>query len=878
MRMYAVSEPAKSASKSAIGQRVMSAKMLRVKQLQNQLSDAHYHLNELANENRLLKALQKRQDTALRRYEGTNAELPRIIHSHHEELRVLQTKYKKLKAQHHATCCLLKDKENELHALQSQNRHLLQLSKDRNLGEREKLQTEVSDLTHRIQQQQETIQTLNRKLTLETKSLKHQLSSEIAKHKETQKVLGDTLEKMKFLEEMLDNRERRLFASGQLPVFGKAKNLASQSLINLDGGSTTINILKPTSRGKGNQGEAQNEVLPTLATSDVADGNKLGMPLSSSTSEFLSVSPKTETMASFQQLRKFRLQRSSPGREGFSVEKLRDRTEESNAGSPEDSKRSQNVGEGDRLTLKDYERDVKRFEESLEERRGKGVYELPKELKKEFGYSSDESGSEDESRPLEETYPPLGSFSRSKELYARLISDKDGSRGTQEFSSTKKMPRSVTEEDLEKFISQEVRLSQRSVVKGTSQRIFSSSETKVRARKAGDAETFPQGDTSANEFSRNPDEMDFMEERVEVSERDATSPGENLVRLNVNASDSDSESERSTVRKGGLSSATQKDKVVSEIPDNGQLRLVNITKSWSELREKIMKDRETSERQIRALENSIKEDKLAKSETNFPSIFKDDFESLLSSKKDSEAPSRNLLKEDEDAVNEDDGKILLDSEINSEILEVSHENTECEDKAELNGLAELKRELLVLQKPRKFKEESHPGGEDFLSTVEEELLKTDAAHERLKSLVIGTDTSDEKIVRNLDEEVRERLDGSGPDSLGKLQGEVQYSVKAKIDEESMLEELKGEVSKDSRTINYNKEKLLAAMKAIDDNENIEFIDQKSRRSISSNRLQITENLYRGLPTHSKKKDDLIKEIFGEGKADNKVRNGCSKLH
>lgn len=35
----------KSSNKSILGQRVMSAKMLRFKQLQNQLADAHYHLN-----------------------------------------------------------------------------------------------------------------------------------------------------------------------------------------------------------------------------------------------------------------------------------------------------------------------------------------------------------------------------------------------------------------------------------------------------------------------------------------------------------------------------------------------------------------------------------------------------------------------------------------------------------------------------------------------------------------------------------------------------------------------------------------------------------------------------------------------------------------
>lgn len=61
--------------------------------------------------------MQKRQDSALRRYEGTNAELPRLINSHHEELRVLQTKYKKLKELHKDTCNILKEKENELYTV-----------------------------------------------------------------------------------------------------------------------------------------------------------------------------------------------------------------------------------------------------------------------------------------------------------------------------------------------------------------------------------------------------------------------------------------------------------------------------------------------------------------------------------------------------------------------------------------------------------------------------------------------------------------------------------------------------------------------------------------------------------------------------------------
>jgi hypothetical protein len=47
-------------------------------------------LQELFTENRLLKTLQKRQDLALSKYEGTKAALPQLIRSHNEEVRFLR--------------------------------------------------------------------------------------------------------------------------------------------------------------------------------------------------------------------------------------------------------------------------------------------------------------------------------------------------------------------------------------------------------------------------------------------------------------------------------------------------------------------------------------------------------------------------------------------------------------------------------------------------------------------------------------------------------------------------------------------------------------------------------------------------------------------
>lgn len=45
MRVCPTTISTKPANKNTLAQRVVSAKMLRIKQLQNQLADAHYHLN-----------------------------------------------------------------------------------------------------------------------------------------------------------------------------------------------------------------------------------------------------------------------------------------------------------------------------------------------------------------------------------------------------------------------------------------------------------------------------------------------------------------------------------------------------------------------------------------------------------------------------------------------------------------------------------------------------------------------------------------------------------------------------------------------------------------------------------------------------------------
>lgn len=83
---------------------------------------------------------------------------------------------------------------------------------------------------------------MKRKLSLETKYLKHQLHVEMVKHKETQKNLHDTETKLRNLELLMELREKRsrhansAVTNAATPMFlsKNRKGVTSQSLTNLN--------------------------------------------------------------------------------------------------------------------------------------------------------------------------------------------------------------------------------------------------------------------------------------------------------------------------------------------------------------------------------------------------------------------------------------------------------------------------------------------------------------------------------------------------------------------------------------------------------------------------------------------------------------------
>ncbi|XP_049866582.1 lebercilin-like protein [Pectinophora gossypiella] len=221
-----------------VAQRVLSAKAHRVKQLQNQLADAHYHLQELSNENRVLRAMQKKQEIALQRYENSNAELPSVLNSHNEEMRIQQTKYKQLKSQFKEVSQKLKERDMQYQQLKDEHTHLLELSRDRNLLEREKLQQQVTELTTKVQAQNETIAMLQRRIVLEAKNFKHQLQNEINKHKDTRHDLDMAISNADKLSTIIEMKEKMISTAA-------CRNIKSPTKT-----ASTVNVTRPVSKSK----------------------------------------------------------------------------------------------------------------------------------------------------------------------------------------------------------------------------------------------------------------------------------------------------------------------------------------------------------------------------------------------------------------------------------------------------------------------------------------------------------------------------------------------------------------------------------------------------------------------------------------------------
>ncbi|XP_006874623.1 PREDICTED: lebercilin-like [Chrysochloris asiatica] len=224
-----------------ITKRVLSARLLKINELQNEVTELQVKLAELLKENKALKRLQYRQEKALNKFEDTENEISQLILRHNSEITALKERLRKSQEKERATEKRVKDTEGELFRTKFSLKKLKKISEARHLPERDDLAKKLVSAELKLDDTERRIKELSKNLELSTNSFQRQLIAERKKAYEAHdenKVLQIELQR---LYQKLKEKERELdiknIYSNRLPKsspkkdkeFALRKNAACQS-------------------------------------------------------------------------------------------------------------------------------------------------------------------------------------------------------------------------------------------------------------------------------------------------------------------------------------------------------------------------------------------------------------------------------------------------------------------------------------------------------------------------------------------------------------------------------------------------------------------------------------------------------------------------
>ncbi|KAM9018697.1 lebercilin isoform 3-T9 [Ara ararauna] len=147
-----------------VTKRVLSARLLKINELRNELTELHIKLDELQKENRALKRLQHRQEKALNKFEDTENEISQLLARHNNEIRILRERLRKSQERERVTERRLKDSEDELYRTKTALQKLKKLSADKHLAERDDLAKKLAYAGSRLEDSEKRIKEKEREL------------------------------------------------------------------------------------------------------------------------------------------------------------------------------------------------------------------------------------------------------------------------------------------------------------------------------------------------------------------------------------------------------------------------------------------------------------------------------------------------------------------------------------------------------------------------------------------------------------------------------------------------------------------------------------------------------------------------------------------
>ncbi|XP_067301972.1 lebercilin [Pseudorasbora parva] len=260
IRSQSLSKDAPSKDVDPVTKRMLSARLLKINELKNALSELRLHADELQRENRLLRQLQLRQEKALHRYDDTESEISQLLSRHNNETHVLRERLRRSQENQRTAERSLRETDVQLQRCRSQLQKLQQLADDQNLGEREELSRKLTYAQGKLQESERRVKELEKNMELSSGSFQRQLANERRRSHEAQqevKTLQEEVErlctKLKEKEKELDSRNiyanRMLKASSRKEVENGSKrkgfNTTSSKAVQTEDRSASFDFPSP---------------------------------------------------------------------------------------------------------------------------------------------------------------------------------------------------------------------------------------------------------------------------------------------------------------------------------------------------------------------------------------------------------------------------------------------------------------------------------------------------------------------------------------------------------------------------------------------------------------------------------------------------------
>uniref|UniRef100_A0A8C2T9A1 Lebercilin-like protein n=1 Tax=Coturnix japonica TaxID=93934 RepID=A0A8C2T9A1_COTJA len=200
-----------SQKKNKVVQRILSARLHKIKELKNEIFDLQQKLEASNLENQILKRLLYRHSKAIGRYENSESVLPDLLTRHYSEVSALRKRLRMSQEEERLASRKIRKVEAELLKAKDDLQALYKLSEDKTLAEREELYHRLSVLTEKIEVNNERIQSLEKQLKLNNSTFSRQLANENKKAAEAGIITKNLQMEINSLHQKIKEKDRQLY-------------------------------------------------------------------------------------------------------------------------------------------------------------------------------------------------------------------------------------------------------------------------------------------------------------------------------------------------------------------------------------------------------------------------------------------------------------------------------------------------------------------------------------------------------------------------------------------------------------------------------------------------------------------------------------------